>query len=113
MGDCGCGVCVRTYSFICVLIGAQSDKMTDNQSNKQTNIHPHPHTPTSTPPHTITHSHGRDKQTCRQTKAVGDGSQQTTLSKVNSTNKSHAPKHSAVSKNSEAAIFSINLQIKY
>lgn len=29
--------CVRTYSFICVLIGAQSDKMADNQSNKQTN----------------------------------------------------------------------------
>lgn len=29
--------CVRTYSFICILIGAQSDKMADNQSNKQTN----------------------------------------------------------------------------
>jgi len=96
-------VCVRTYSFICVLIGAQSDKVTDNQSNKQTNIHTHTHTHTRM----YIHTYARDKQTWRQTKAVGDGSQQTTLSKVNSTNKSHALKHSGVSKNrgSGSAIF--------
>lgn len=53
-------VCVRTYSFICVLIGAQSDKVTDNQSNKQTNIHTHTHACTYTPT-AETNKHG-DKQ---------------------------------------------------
>lgn len=87
---CWCRVWVCAHLFIHLCTNRRTIRPNDRQSVKQTDkyTHVYPHTRTHTPRETSKHSN-------KQTKAVDDGRQQTTLSKVNSTNKSH---NSAVKK---------------